>query len=261
MNGQEQNGAFIRANPLNPGQFFACCGLLELAQRLWGDVEGWFDAEGFRLRRSGNGQGLSIEELVTEIHKAPLLQLDPKDDKTGPLELSAPFGLLLDWWQEERALKTWAGSMSNLHIAKVMQETLKLPRFHDETLLNQAELTDRAPFCFDARKGSGIAGIDMGFSCNAVKIKPASHPAVEFLCLVGLQRFRPAATADSQTFDYYTWETPLGAAVAPAAVAGMLEHTGGLGYRFESAFRSNQKQHKGFKVATLLTRRKRWATH
>ena len=34
----------------NPGQFFACCGLLELADRLWPGTEGWFD-EGpiFRL--------------------------------------------------------------------------------------------------------------------------------------------------------------------------------------------------------------------
>lgn len=25
----------------NPGQFFACCGLLELADRLWPGAEGW----------------------------------------------------------------------------------------------------------------------------------------------------------------------------------------------------------------------------
>jgi CRISPR-associated protein Csb3 len=28
----------------NPGQFFACCGLLELADRLWPGAEGWFEA-------------------------------------------------------------------------------------------------------------------------------------------------------------------------------------------------------------------------
>ena len=27
----------------NPGQFFACCGLLELADRLWPGAEGWFE--------------------------------------------------------------------------------------------------------------------------------------------------------------------------------------------------------------------------
>ncbi len=28
----------------NPGQFFACCGLFELADRVWPNAEGWFDA-------------------------------------------------------------------------------------------------------------------------------------------------------------------------------------------------------------------------
>jgi len=29
----------IRVDPTNPGQFFACCGLLELADRLWPSAE------------------------------------------------------------------------------------------------------------------------------------------------------------------------------------------------------------------------------
>jgi CRISPR-associated protein Csx14 len=33
----------VRLEPTNPGQFFACCGLLELAHRLWGGAEGWFE--------------------------------------------------------------------------------------------------------------------------------------------------------------------------------------------------------------------------
>ena len=31
----------------NPGQFFACCGLLELADRLWPGAEGWFERREF----------------------------------------------------------------------------------------------------------------------------------------------------------------------------------------------------------------------
>lgn len=29
----------------NPGQFFACCGLFELADRLWPGAEAWFESE------------------------------------------------------------------------------------------------------------------------------------------------------------------------------------------------------------------------
>ena len=32
----------VNVDPTNPGQFFACCGLLELADRLWPGAEGWF---------------------------------------------------------------------------------------------------------------------------------------------------------------------------------------------------------------------------
>src|SRR2546426_582302 len=35
----------INVDPSNPGQFFACCGLLELADRLWPGAEGWFENE------------------------------------------------------------------------------------------------------------------------------------------------------------------------------------------------------------------------
>ena len=35
----------ITVDPTNPGQFFACCGLLELADRLWRGAEGGFESE------------------------------------------------------------------------------------------------------------------------------------------------------------------------------------------------------------------------
>ena len=51
----------------NPGQFFACCGLLELAHRLWPGAEGWFESGAFFVSRSG-----TILELL-----APLIENDP----------------------------------------------------------------------------------------------------------------------------------------------------------------------------------------
>ncbi len=43
----------VRVDPTNPGQFFAACGLLELADRLWGGAEGWFEDGAFSLRPLG----------------------------------------------------------------------------------------------------------------------------------------------------------------------------------------------------------------
>jgi CRISPR-associated protein Csb3 len=33
----------LKLDPLNPGHFVACCGVLELADRAWGGAEGWFE--------------------------------------------------------------------------------------------------------------------------------------------------------------------------------------------------------------------------
>jgi len=33
----------VSVDVTNSGQFFACCGILELAHRLWPGAEGWFD--------------------------------------------------------------------------------------------------------------------------------------------------------------------------------------------------------------------------
>ena len=37
----------------NPGQFFACCGLLELADRLWPGAEGWIGGREFCIQFDG----------------------------------------------------------------------------------------------------------------------------------------------------------------------------------------------------------------
>ena len=51
----------IQVDPTNPGQFFACCGLLELADRLWPGSEAWFDYDRFSL--SANEPDASLPEL------------------------------------------------------------------------------------------------------------------------------------------------------------------------------------------------------
>lgn len=40
----------VAVDPTNPGQFFACCGLLELADRLWPGAEGWFTEGGSEFK-------------------------------------------------------------------------------------------------------------------------------------------------------------------------------------------------------------------
>src|SRR5206468_3380955 len=43
----------VSVDPTNPGQFFACCGLLELADRLWPGAESWFEKGEFSIACEG----------------------------------------------------------------------------------------------------------------------------------------------------------------------------------------------------------------
>ena len=252
----------MQLQPTNPGQFFACCGLLELADRIWGGVEGWFDGHAFCLR---SATSLTIEsplsELLRTIACAHLRQLDLDDDFSSPIEIPPPFDLRLDWWKDSRAggdrLKPWAGSMRGVRIARAMQSVLLDAAFQNEALLDRGMVVydpsepDKKvePFYFDARRGSSAQPIDIGFSPDSLQMTSTAFPAVEFLCLVGLQRFRPAPTPTSRVFDYFTWRSPLALPVASVAACGLLFQDTGQGFRFESAFRTDQRKHKGFTSA------------
>jgi CRISPR-associated protein Csx14 len=110
----------------NPGQFFACCGLLELASRIDGNAEACFEERQFVVRTSATDVLLKFfhcaiavdtsykatdpDEQENEDHDDE----DPEDAKRGrtfPMRLLEPFDLLLNWWTDKDAqgqkLKLW----------------------------------------------------------------------------------------------------------------------------------------------------------
>ncbi len=146
----------VRFDATNPGHFFACCGLFELAHRIWSEVnvEAYFDDKGyFHLTplTPQNGlelleavktctiEGLSAEERVerkslekkrkqglTKHEEARLKELGTKA-RSGKLHFGEPFSLLLDWWQteDERTPKTWAGKQEIHKVASSLQDSLR----------------------------------------------------------------------------------------------------------------------------------------
>jgi len=261
------NTMSIHADPANPGQFFACCGLLELADRLWRGATGWFDPAGFGLQPLVPiDQPSGTVELIRTIARADLTPLEPDNETSSPLLLGAPFNLRLDWWQDERAggdqLKVWAGSMRGFRIARAMQKALA-----DDEALQTVALLDYGvvvrdpeqpdnkvePFYFDARRGAAALALDIGFAPDALQLTNVAYPGVEFLCLVGLQRFRPVSV-NRRVFDYYTWSLPLDASIAPAAAVGLIPDHAARAFRFEVVFRTDQRKHKAFNIATPFVR-------
>lgn len=251
----------VNVDVTNPGQFFACCGLLELADCLWPGAEGWFESSQFCIH-AADGE---LSTLIDKLLAVDLEALDPDSETKSPIRLGDPFAITLDWWADHnvtggKAFKVWAGRMSSVRIAAAMKAALAdalaspLPLFDYCAVVYDPDQTSKKvePFYFDARRGENAKAVDIGFSPDAHSMNSAAYPAVEFLCLVGLQRYRPATTARRRVFNYHAWTVPLSNELAPAAISGCLAGVDGHAMQFENGFRTDQKKHKSFLPATPL---------
>jgi CRISPR-associated protein Csb3 len=291
----------VNADVTNPGQFFACCGLLELAHRLWPGAEGWFDGASSRFAISSNDSSATLQHLFCKMRDCDLTGLSKQErdeleafkkesrdlkkhrealppDKEqrgkelgtqarkGAIQIGAPFNLSLDWWQTGddhiATPKTWAGRQEIQKVARACQDALSgigepknmfdhgcvLRMPHEYCKRKPEESKSVEPFYFDARRFAHA--LDTGFSLDAQDAETEAHPAVELLCLIGLQRFRPVATADKWAFEYSLWSTPLPVSVASAVVCGAVSR--GRRYRFSLLFRDDQKRYKAFDFATPI---------
>lgn len=205
----------VRIDPSNPGQFFACCGLLELADRLWDGAEGWFDGQGFDffLRPAKICGDSTAPTLFSKITLCPLkntmteLQLQrrnsvqsmrkkPSDTdeldaekkaldslwRESPIFLHEPFDLRLDWFLDKRAggsiFKTWAGQQSVADIAFGIHDALQASDWiaiPPEDWLVKSTGADCLPFNFDSNLATVGSDLDLGFSLDPLKSTKSSR--------------------------------------------------------------------------------------
>jgi CRISPR-associated protein Csx14 len=231
----------VKADPCNPGEFFACCGLLELADRLWDGAEGWFTEGWFQVVCAG-----TIDLLLA------MLVMDPPEEVTrlengldvkaliAPLRFSfdggASTGITLDAWLTIKREKGkvaaaanppwnfWSGQQTSLRIWAALRAALAKQLMAFDPANAQDVFAHRVllPGRFGFDPGAAWNALDVGFSPNEQKIEVASSAVVELLAAVGLQRFRPQMSDDRGLFVYATWGQPLGPAVAAAAAAGVV---------------------------------------
>lgn len=229
----------------NPGQFFGCCGVFELAHRLWPSVTARFENAHFVVSDG------DLNELVMKTAQAPLEVLEPANQTSSALRLAEPFDLRIDWWKIERGLKTWAGRMSVDRIATSLQRdlpnTLRNGFFNDGHVVVGADGKKVEPYYFDGRRGATALPLDIGFSSDALSMETVAFSATEFFTLLGLQRFRPSEVK-LRVYRYRAWRASLPVTLAALAAANTLSDEGTL-FQFESAFRTDQRKHKAFSSA------------
>jgi CRISPR-associated protein Csx14 len=205
----------INVDVRNPGQFLACCGLLETSSRLWSDSEAWFESTGRRTTyciatRSGHDDPLG--EIVQKVCEPDtVIATDAEYYAPGlrPLML-LPFDLRLDWWIQggvsKSPLKLWAGQQTPLRIMTDMQTRLR-------------EIKPGRNLFSQSRPMSGRFGIDaasswtprgLGWSPDEQNTPWTTFPATEIFAAIGLQRCRPLRVDDrkGRWFAYHIWTCP-----------------------------------------------------
>lgn len=262
MSGESKASIVIPVDLTNPGQFFACCGLLELADRLWPGAEGWFSEQiEFRITCQG-----TLAQLVEALVSADLRMVNPSDPYSSPFVIGSPFRpLLVDWWKSDltsaKDLKVWAGTMESFGIASAMQQAMKDQRFQHPNLFDVGMVVrnpddpskKKEPYYYDARRAYNAHSRDVGFAPNDLGMTSTAFPAVELLCVIGLQVARPANTSEKRIYDYFTWPFSIPTNLVLAATTGSLGLPNAHGYRFENWFRTGQKKHKAFRAAISLS--------
>lgn len=244
MNDFPAAGIIVAVDPTNPGQFFACCGLLELADRLWPGAEGWFAEGGKEFKVACRGTLRELLAILVMDSPTEVLRLESNGLEVAPIIAPLAFsfdggsttGLVLDAWTRIVVLKGepqvisnspwnfWSGQQTALRIWSGLRAEMaaQLARFtvtDFDTVFSQ-RLFQKGRFGFDP--GPAWNALDVGFSPNEQGIEVESSPATELLAAVGLQRFRPVMDDDRGGFDYYTWHSPNAPAVAAATMAGLV---------------------------------------
>jgi CRISPR-associated protein Csx14 len=249
----------------NPGQFFACCGLLELADRLWpgAEVVGAFAAARFERARfcifanAVFNSGDLVKKLLQCDRKGvdpyrPIMGSNGKPvadaKKTKPVMFAEPVSLRLSWWLDElegkqTEFKLWGAHLTSEGLISDMVNAIAAEAITDSTVL-ESRLGMTGRIGLDTR--SSWNKLDEGFSPNDQGLPVDTYPSTELLAAIGLETFRPARVDGG--YVYACWSSPLPPTVARAVASGSVSLDGTTRHRFEVGSRG---KFKFFTKATL----------
>ncbi len=219
--------AAVPVDLFNPGQVFACLGLLEAADVLLGDAEGgfdWSDEADVRFVLRAAGERNPVEAVLAFLAQAEVVAVAPCDSRnetkkwnvpTRPLPPGAPFPFpdptspatlparlcagdafieIAHWGDATKRdnVKFWAGAGGYPGVA-LLRDALDL--MHDRWEEARADpfsvsALQSSSFRFDWRRD--YIPLDAGFSPNEhPDVKMVGYPLVEILAAIGLSHARP----------------------------------------------------------------------
>jgi CRISPR-associated protein Csb3 len=241
---------------LNPGQVFACLGLMEAAEILCGPCQGAFDSDGrntyatFRFAVKGDasplpavlgflrgadvramaprGSDLAVKEpgVVTEAHTGCCFPCRPPDAPAAlPIRLTdGVSSVSVEHWADgsnRDNVKFWAGA-GGYSGAALAKDALSAVASLDDADWRTAQ---EEPFDVEAPMSSSFrfdwrrdyVPLDLGFSLNKHgSIRSVGFPLVELLAAIGLEHARPVRVS---RWDKLRYRYGVWMAVLPTALA------------------------------------------
>jgi CRISPR-associated protein Csx14 len=249
----------VPMDPLNPGQFFACCGLFELMAKMAPGACAHFVVDEARPRRAEfvvGGDGLpELGIVLGALCEAEFELIEEGEQSVWPVRLRiAEEAFVLDWWLDafrerpSKILKCWAGQVTT---KKLFEDLLQLivPEGGADGLMTAAAMS-KSKFGVDPR--SAWNALDFGFSPDIHKKDAATYPAVEMLAAIGLQGFRPKANRRDRVA-FHLWTIPLPLAVARMGAVAAWDGLPRFDYQFSIAKRG--QSYKYFALAEFIQRK------
>lgn len=220
----------IELDPQNPAQFFACCGVFEIAA-LHGERATASFLYDWQYPRQADfvlaHSSMTLGEIVGIVQNSAVSTPEESGEAPVLLQFASKNSLLLNWWLEhdqsgKSRLKLWAGQQTTINLVKSMLAVL--PDEADSAIFNTNKRPMSGRFGLDPR--SAWNTLDFGSSINEQGRDAYTFPATEMLAAIGLQGFRPRNGMKQNTFSYHLWSLPLPIVAARAAVAGALPVAG-----------------------------------
>lgn len=243
----------LRLDPLNPGQFFACCGLFELLSLDEPGLLSCFTVDARKPRSadfviySAAGPGALASVLRRLRDATPAFPNDIPEAAVRPAVI--PYGvraLDIDWWLDEflentTNIKCWAGQVTTRRLFGELLALLDMES-RCEDLFDRPASTSSL-FGVDPR--SAWNTLDLGFSPNEHGVPSTVFPAVEVLAAIGLQFFRPDSKIRS-SIRYSLWTDPLPANIARLAFSAPWDGMPSVNLVFEICKRGQSYKYFSF---------------
>ncbi len=269
----------IPLDPCNPGQFYACCGLIELfelsgTQTLSKFVVNWHSPRQatFILESSSSPDLLGVFNLLRNpdiyeyVSRQKMRDRNRKQqsdkegeqtddgDKAPALRLHVKGRIFeIDWWldvfrQKVSPLKLWPGRATTQTVMTTLIRALPA-RISQYDLFDTSGAYVKGRFGIDPR--SSWEALDQGYSPHAQNENVLTYVVVELLGAVGLQGFRPRIVSRG-VYGYSAWACPIPPQVARTVCARAWDGFPAAEFVFRLEQRSSRSKRLGDATLTRV---------